>query len=1092
MDGPQTTDDRPDRGFLISSSVHLPPVVCILGSQTPKAQYQSTTATGYITTTSTMASEMQIDTPSPSPAPTSAPAAQAANSGKIDESLYSRQLYVLGKDAMLKMASSNVLIIGLNGLGLEIAKNVALAGVKSLALYDPAEVTLQDLSSQFFLTTDDIGKGRAAATLPKLEELNQYVPINVVEDLTPEVVKKFSVVVATNLPLSKQLELNQLTHANNIKFISADVRGLFAQAFVDFGKGFQIFDQNGEEPKTGIVSDIEKDGSVTMLDDNRHGLEDGDYVKFSEVQGITKLNEQGSIYKIKVLGPFAFQLEDFDPSWGTYQKGGIYTQVKTPISVDYEDLETQLANPEFLISDFAKFVRPIQLHLGFQALDAFKIAHDGQLPRPHNEEDAQEVVKATKSLVEKYSQHISSPEDVDEDLIKELAYGARGDLPAMVAFYGGLLAQEVLKACSGKFVPIKQWLYFDSLESLPEGEEYVRNEETCKPINSRYDNQIAVFGLKFQQKLANLKIFLVGSGAIGCEMLKNWAMMGIATGPDGKIFITDNDTIEKSNLNRQFLFRAKDVGSNKSDVSSAAVCAMNPDLKGKIDSRIDKVGEETEHIFNSEFWENLDIVTNALDNVEARTYVDRRCVFFKKPLLESGTLGTKGNTQVVIPNLTESYSSSRDPPEKSIPLCTLRSFPNKIDHTIAWGKSLFQGYFHDAPENVNLYLTQPNFVESVLKQSGDVKSILETINQYLTTDKPYTFEDCIKWARLQFEDKFAHDIKQLLYNFPKDAVTSKGEPFWTSPKRAPTPLVFDINNESHFDFVVGGANLLAYVYGLKGDQGEPNKKFYEDVLSKVEIPEWSPKSDVKIQVNDSDPDPNANTPETDNAVIEKLSASLPSPSSLAGYRLSAVEFEKDDDTNHHIEFITAASNCRALNYEIETADKSKTKFIAGRIIPAIATTTALVTGLVCLELYKVADSNTNIEKYKNGFVNLALPFIGFSEPIVSAKGEYGGKTYDKIWDRFDLHGDMTLQQVIDYFEEKEGLELSMMSYGVSLLFASFYVKKMESRYNMKISEIIELVTKKPLGEHEKHLILEVCLEDKDGEEPDVPYAVLHL
>ena len=65
------------------------------------------------------------------------------------------------------------------------------------------------------------------------------------------------------------------------------------------------------------------------------------------------------------------------------------------------------------------------------------------------------------------------------------------------------------------------------------------------------------------------------------------------------------------------------------------------------------------------------------------TYVDRRCVFYKKPLLESGTLGTKGNTQVVIPNLTESYSSSRDPPEKSIPLCTLRSFPNKIDHTIA-------------------------------------------------------------------------------------------------------------------------------------------------------------------------------------------------------------------------------------------------------------------------------------------------------------------------------------------------------------------------------------------------------------------------
>ena len=63
-------------------------------------------------------------------------------------------------------------------------------------------------------------------------------------------------------------------------------------------------------------------------------------------------------------------------------------------------------------------------------------------------------------------------------------------------------------------------------------------------------------------------------------------------------------------------------------------------------------------------------------------YMDRRCVYYRKPLLESGTLGTKGNVQVVIPHLTESYSSSQDPPEKSIPICTLKNFPNAIEHTL--------------------------------------------------------------------------------------------------------------------------------------------------------------------------------------------------------------------------------------------------------------------------------------------------------------------------------------------------------------------------------------------------------------------------
>ncbi len=62
--------------------------------------------------------------------------------------------------------------------------------------------------------------------------------------------------------------------------------------------------------------------------------------------------------------------------------------------------------------------------------------------------------------------------------------------------------------------------------------------------------------------------------------------------------------------------------------------------------------------------------------------MDQRCVFYQKPLLESGTLGTKGNTQVIVPFLTESYASSQDPPEKETPSCTVKNFPNAIAHTI--------------------------------------------------------------------------------------------------------------------------------------------------------------------------------------------------------------------------------------------------------------------------------------------------------------------------------------------------------------------------------------------------------------------------
>lgn len=109
----------------------------------------------------------------------------------IDESLYSRQLYVLGHEAMKRMSASNVLIVGLKGLGVEIAKNIALAGVKSLTLYDPAPTLISDLSSQFFLREADVGKPRAVVTAPRVAELNAYTPVSVHDSTRSAYISKF-------------------------------------------------------------------------------------------------------------------------------------------------------------------------------------------------------------------------------------------------------------------------------------------------------------------------------------------------------------------------------------------------------------------------------------------------------------------------------------------------------------------------------------------------------------------------------------------------------------------------------------------------------------------------------------------------------------------------------------------------------------------------------------------------------------------------------------------------------------------------------------------------------------------------------------
>ena len=958
----------------------------------------------------------------------------AASSGEIDESLYSRQLYVLGHEAMKRMGNSTVLVVGLRGLGVEIAKNIALAGVKSLTLFDPKPARIEDLSSQFFLHPEDVGKPRANITAPRVAELNPYTPVDVHkgDSLTADLgqLKRYQSVVLTDTPLKEQHQIAEFCHQNGIFITITDTFGLFGSIFTDFGKNFTVGDPTGENPLSGIVAGIDTEGLVSALDETRHGLEDGDFVTFSEVEGMEGLND-GTPRKITVNGPYTFSIGDVS-GLGPYKRGGLYTQVKMPKILNFEPFGKQLQTPELMMSDFAKFDRPAMLHVGFQALHAFAEHNGGGFPRAHSESDAADVLKLARDIVKRSGEEV----ELDEKIVKELSYQARGDLSPMAAFFGGLAAQEVLKSVSGKFHPIKQWLYFDSLESLPANS--TRNEEQCKPNGTRYDGQIAVFGKDYQEKLFNVKQFLVGAGAIGCEMLKNWAMLGLGTGPGGKISVTDMDQIEKSNLNRQFLFRSKDVGKLKSDCAAQAVQAMNPQLKGHIDMMKDRVAQDTEYIFNENFWNSLDGVTNALDNVEARTYVDRRCVFFHKPLLDSGTLGTKGNTQVVIPRQTESYSSSQDPPEQSFPMCTLRSFPNRIEHTIAWAKDLFHTYFAGPSEIVNAYMKQKDYLGTALKQSGNEKQTLETLRDFLVTDRPQTFDDCVVWARLQFEKQYSNAIQQLLYNFPKDSNTSSGQPFWSGPKRAPDPLRFDPNSPTHYTFVLAAANLHAFNYHI---QPSNDRKYIISVLDSMIVPDFKPDPGVKIQADEKEPDPNANAPLDDNEELAKIAKSLPQPKTLGDFRMEAVEFEKDDDTNFHIDFITAASNLRAENYKIQTADRHQTKFIAGKIIPAIATTTALVTGLVVLELYKLVDGKTDIEQYKNGFVNLALPFFGFSEPIASPKGKYqcpnGEVTIDMLWDRFETE-DVTLQQFLDDFKNKHGLSITMISSGVSLLYASFY------------------------------------------------------
>lgn len=1009
----------------------------------------------------------------------------------IDEGLYSRQLYVLGHEAMTKMAHSDVLISGMRGLGVEIAKNVILAGVRSVVIHDDQNAEWRDLSSQFFLKEGDIGKKRALSSHMHLAELNSYVHVSTQSgELSEDLLSKFEVVVLTNSTLDEQLRVGKCCHDNNIKFIVADTKGLIGQLFCDFGEEFVVYDPNGEQPVSAMVHNITKGnpGIVTCQDEHRHEFQTGNYVTFSEVKGMTELNDCNPV-EIKVLGPYSFSICDTS-GFSNTGTGGYVTEVKMPTKYSFTPLEDALKEPN-LPTESGKIQKLHCLHIVFQALHQF-VKENARLPSPRNETDARKLITIAKTINADALDPVRQ-DPLDEDLIRKVAYMAAGDLSPMNAVIGGTAAQEVMKACTGKFTPLKQWLYFDALECLPmETEDSILTEEACTPKGSRYDGQIAVFGADFQKKLGQQKYFLVGAGAIGCELLKNFAMIGLATKEDGgSITVTDMDSIERSNLNRQFLFRDRDVSKPKSDTAAMAVKQMNPHLH--IVAHQNRVGKETEHIYGDEFFGNIDGVANALDNVEARMYMDTRCVFYGKPLLESGTLGTKGHTQVVIPFLTQSYGTHRDPMDLGFPMCTVRHFPNVIEHTLQWARDEFEGLFKQSAMCVEQYLRNNSFKERILQQS-DLQALntLETIYKSLVLDRPTSWADCVRWARNHFQTLYQNNIQQLLHNFPPDHVTSSGVPFWSGPKRCPKPLDFDASNTLHLDYIVATAKLFAETYGIQWDT---DRASISNILSEMKVPEFMPKSGVKIHVTDQEMQ---NEPESvDEDRLQEMKTKLSDTSAFQGIHMHPIDFEKDDDTNFHMDFITAASNLRAENYSIPPADRYKSKLIAGKIIPAIATTTAVVSGLVCLELYKIVQGYKQTGRYRSSFINLAHPFFTCFEPLAAKKNVYHDIEWT-LWDSFKVQGykpngeEMTLQEFLDHFKRERGLEVSIVAHESALLFADFWDKEKQTEHlTQRMTELVISATKNRIPAHVKILTFEIACttDDVDTNGPPVHYWI---
>lgn len=388
-------------------------------------------------------------------------------------------------------------------------------------------------------------------------------------------------------------------------------------------------------------------------------------------------------------------------------------------------------------------------------------------------------------------------------------------------------------------------------------------------MDSRAAPLKSLFGDEETKRIKSARVLVVGAGGIGCELLKDLVVAEV-----GEIHLVDLDTIDLSNLNRQFLFSMSHIKQSKAEVAAEVAKTFNPNVH-----IVPYQADITTPEFGAKWFRTFELVFNALDNASARRYVNKMCVSTGTPLIDAGSAGFNGQTQVIIPGKTECYDCLSHPAPKSFPVCTIRSTPTQPVHCIVWAKSyLFQELF-GVPETI------ADDAEGDADELQDLKR-----EQHELSELRSSLDDSSFVPKL-VSKVFGTDIRRL-------AAMTKVWEDRTPPKPLELPENLDVTLT------------------------QPGEDISQD-----DQRVWS--------------------------VLENLQVLVYATKVLAERRKQGdtLLFDKDDDDA--LDFVTAAANLRAHVFGIPLQTEWNVKSIAGNIIPAVATTNAIVSGLAAIEGLKL-------------------------------------------------------------------------------------------------------------------------------------------
>jgi len=210
-------------------------------------------------------------------------------------------------------------------------------------------------------------------------------------------------------------------------------------------------------------------------------------------------------------------------------------------------------------------------------------------------------------------------------------------------------------------------------------------------------------------------------------------------------------------------------------------------------------------------------------NNNTNNYLNDFCFESNLPLFQFNINGLKAETSLSIPFITDKLNYINQ--EKTYPMCVIQSFPNDIKHTIEYAKEQFE-FFKIVPEILNKWLEDPNYLDK-LEENEKIKAKKDI--EIFTVKYPIKdgIEKCREFAIDMFNENYNNSILKLLESFPPNHQTNDNTSFWSNGKKCPKPIILDITNKEHIQFIEATTELLLKCSKLDCNKYE-SQEFYID------------------------------------------------------------------------------------------------------------------------------------------------------------------------------------------------------------------------------------------------------------------------